>query len=236
MKRIALILLTLVMLVLLVSCGSNKYAKYDDLIACLEDNDYEGAYAELVDLAKANGDIGNNEDAEDENEEFKEPETEIIEINLDNWQEYFEIRQAVNTYEDAFGDVQNVHVGYRIHIKDAYVEKAVGVDIAIEFLKSGKIAAKMEYDIENDVLTVGEELSEEYMDEHAYYIDKDETEKDTATFSGDYELERGFGLGGFLGGWQGDRVLIEDGIAKWDGGFYTQIELPRIEGTLTLEK
>ncbi len=239
MKRIALILLTLVMLMLLVSCGSNKYAKYDALIDRLEADDYEGAYAELVDLAKANGAIGNNddnEDAEDENEGTKEPETEIIEINSDNWQEYFEIRRGVSVHEDAFGDVENVYVGYRLHIKDAYLEKTVRVDLAIEYLKSGNIAAKMEYDIENDVLTIGEELSEEYMKEHTYYVDKDATEQDTTTFSGDYELERGVGLGGFQGGWQTDSFIVENGIAKWDGGFYTQIELPRVEGTLTIEK
>ena len=236
MKKIVLVLLTVVMLLVLASCGSNKYAKYDALIDRLEANDYEGAYAELVNLAKANAAIGNNEDAEDENEESKEPETETIEINSDNWQEYFEIRKAASVNKDAFGDVQNVYAGYSIHIKDAYLEKTVRVDLAIEYLKSAKIAAKMEYDIENDVLTVGEELSEEYLDEHAYYVNKDETEKETTTFSGDYELERGSGLGGFQGGWQGEQVLVEDGIAKWDGLFYTQIELPRVEGTLIVEK
>lgn len=90
--------------------------------------------------------------------------------------------------------------------------------------------------VENDVLTIGEELSEEYMREHAYYIDKDGSEKDTTNFSGEYDLESGWGLGIFQGGWQTDSFIVENGIAKWDGGFYTQIELPRVEGTLTIEK
>lgn len=49
---------------------------------------------------------------------------EIVTITLDNWQEYFEIRQFERFYEDAFGDAKNCEIYWELCLKDEYQKRA----------------------------------------------------------------------------------------------------------------
>lgn len=48
---------------------------------------------------------------------------DIIIITLDNWQEYFEIRQFEKFYEDAFGDATNCEIYWKLCLKDEYLNR-----------------------------------------------------------------------------------------------------------------
>ena len=48
---------------------------------------------------------------------------EIVTITLDNWQEYFEIRQFDRFYEDAFGDAKNCEIYWMLCLKDEYHQR-----------------------------------------------------------------------------------------------------------------
>lgn len=48
---------------------------------------------------------------------------DIIIITLDNWQEYFEIRQFERFYEDAFGDATSCEIYWELCLKDEYLNR-----------------------------------------------------------------------------------------------------------------
>lgn len=48
---------------------------------------------------------------------------DIITITLDNWQEYFEIRQFERFYEDAFGDATSCEIYWKLCLKDEYLNR-----------------------------------------------------------------------------------------------------------------
>jgi len=66
------------------------YQKYDDLIDCLEGEDYEGAAADLQSRIP----------------EPPKPTSTEVQITMDNWQEYFELREV--PVADAFGRLECV--------------------------------------------------------------------------------------------------------------------------------
>lgn len=65
---------------------------------------------------------------------------EEIEITLDNWQNYFEIRPANRTECDAFGTIIHYVYGYAFFLKDEYMDRVASIsDIAF------KVNAAFEY-------------------------------------------------------------------------------------------
>ncbi len=46
-----------------------------------------------------------------------------VEITLENWETYFELREAKGTYTNDFGEVEYVNIGYGIFLRDEYAQK-----------------------------------------------------------------------------------------------------------------
>lgn len=91
---------------------------------------------------------------------------EIIELTLDNWQDYFELDERVTYNKDAFGDTTSCtyHVVYKL--KDEYMKRLNysynSSPIAYEFsYENGKI--NVSYNLEDETFELGEfEISQSY--------------------------------------------------------------------------
>ena len=120
MKKAISLILVLVMCLTLCACGNSKelekYRKYETLINYIEAEDYQSAYLELVRISRG------GENAET-TEATEAKQLVTVDINKDNWQEYFEIRSFEETYYNDFGDLTGHNVGYGIYLKAEYLEK-----------------------------------------------------------------------------------------------------------------
>lgn len=56
-------------------------------------------------------------------DDFEELGPYTVTLNMDNWSEYFELREAVQVQLNQFGEVQYASNGYGIFLKDEYVDK-----------------------------------------------------------------------------------------------------------------
>ena len=104
MKKAILILLVLGLCLFLCACG--KYAKYDTLIGYIEAGDEENAINEVLVLLEQN-----------------EPTIITVEITMENWQEYFEIRPLDVKVYNVFGDLEDSSVGAAFYLKEEYLSR-----------------------------------------------------------------------------------------------------------------
>ncbi len=131
MKKLIALLLATIMCFSLVACERNDNAalvkEYENRIAELE-----AELAELeAELAERDAEIvrllAESENAEPENTlqentepENSEPQYEIVEITLDNWQEYFEIVGYMTYRDNAFGEAESCYFRNELRLKEEY--------------------------------------------------------------------------------------------------------------------
>ncbi len=66
-----------------------------------------------------------------------------VELTMDNWTEYFELREAANMYFNQFGELESAQNSYGIFLKDEYMDK-----ISLQSFFTNEIAFKISYDTE----------------------------------------------------------------------------------------
>lgn len=176
MKKALSFTLVLAMCLLLLACsrqdaGSNEY---DALIGYIEADNYLAAYAELNRLMGSDAPpylVGAPAaDADEEN-------AKEIEITPDNWQDYFEFRDAVTVYRNAFEEMTDFTPEHKFGIKKTWEDSIVSVDLAIEFSMSGGGAYLCTYDAATGALSFGEKLTEEELEASNLYISEDSKTK-----------------------------------------------------------
>lgn len=155
MKKAILILLVLGLCLCLCACG--KYAKYDDLIGYIEAGDEENAINEVLVLLEQNK-------PETTEPEITEPATITVELTMDNWQEYFEIRSCEEKHYNAFGELEETRRGDAICLKERYLSSLTTGGAEVAFKVTATIE-HWEYDEENNIFvengTVCESLNYE---------------------------------------------------------------------------
>ncbi len=132
------------------SKAENEYEKYEDLFDLLEEGDFEEALyyvAELGDIdlekfgetpvspeveviEKPGGTLmkpSQSESADDQ------PQYELVDITLDNWQDYFELREYHKFEENGFGEFKKVTTYYSLVSKDGIVFDESKSDVTFEF-------------------------------------------------------------------------------------------------------
>ena len=100
MKKLISILMVSTMFLSLSGCG----AKYPDIEEKLTSGDYEGAIQLIIDM-------------------MPEPETEEIELTLDNWNEYYTIEEEKQFEKKADGSIKDMSISYCLKLKPEYEEK-----------------------------------------------------------------------------------------------------------------
>lgn len=156
MKKALSVLLALILCLPLCACGNqDKYKKYDALIGYIEAGDSGNAINEVLALIGQNGAEGT---------ETPEVATTTVEITLDNWQEYFEIRVCESKHYNAFGELEETRRGDAICLKERYLSSLTTGGAEVAFKVTATIE-HWEYDEENNIFvengTVCESLNYE---------------------------------------------------------------------------
>lgn len=125
MKKITVLMLSVVLCLCAVSCGSDdSYEKYGTLIEYLEKGDFDMAKSYIDELE------------EDYTAESGTTEAVSVEITADNWQDYFEIVQEKHTNTNDFGETTDVYYTPYLVLKEGYKtfeEGETRTKIAVEF-------------------------------------------------------------------------------------------------------
>lgn len=90
-----------------------------------------------------------------------------VEITMDNWSEYFELRESNNVYHNAFGEIEQNSPSYGLFLKDEYYDRLAG---------------------EYDAVSLDVELIYDQACFHVVNYDKNTFD---SNLIGDYELEPG---------------------------------------------
>ena len=178
MKQAMSLILALILCLSLCACGNQeKYKKYDTLIGYIEAGDEENATKEFLALLEQN------------KPETTEPATITVEITMDNWQEYFEIRPyEVKTY-NAFGEQTDGFTGEGLYLKKEYLSRLTGNTVSGGF-KLAVTRQWCEYDDEKGVLVENGRISadspetEERVDNIDDFRAASDTDKYISTGSG----------------------------------------------------
>ena len=165
MKKLLSLLLAAALVLSLGACGkeANPYEKYEELFEYLEREDYDSAMAYIRELAGESETVpqaapATEAETEPETTETQPSETEpqpvTVEITMDNWQEYFELREYVEIKKNGFGEFEKVSVYYALVNKDGMSPECDLSDVTMEFSYTKKYVS-MSVDLENGTITYG---------------------------------------------------------------------------------
>ena len=165
MKKLLSLLLAAALVLSLGACGKeeNPYAKYEELFEYMEREDYDSAMAYIRERAggpETEPQTASATEAETEPETTEtqpsetEPQPVTVEITMDNWQEYFELREYVEIKKNGFGEFEKVSVYYALVNKDGMSPECNLSDVTMEFSYTKKYVS-MSVDLENGTITYG---------------------------------------------------------------------------------
>lgn len=160
MKKLLSLLLAAALVLSLGACGkeANPYEKYEELFEYMEREDYDSAMAYIRELAgesETEPQTASATEAETEPETTEtEPQPVTVEITMDNWQEYFELKEYVEIKKNGFGEFEKVSVYYALVNKDGMSPECNLSDVTMEFSYTKKYVS-MSVDLENGTITYG---------------------------------------------------------------------------------
>ena len=157
---------------------------------------------------------------------------ECVELTLDNWQQYFEIKPYAEPQTDDFDEISDLMIYCTLVLKDEYANAYAGSDGAIETSFGGQYRCPIEYNSATKELTLGTPYTEEENNQAGYGVS---TETSTNTTKLTHYREYGFGIGGGSG-CAPDTFKVEGDIAAGDAYYYETIEVTRIQGNLYFKK
>lgn len=164
--------------------GEELLEKYADVIDALENEDYDSAVVGV----------------ESRRPIPPEPEYTAVEITMDNWQDYFELKVVENWEKNDFGEVDTLVLSSGLALRDEYRENALGdgkteitYEMAFDF---GERSIEIDFENQTYEFTSGmrwkepqtEVLSIKNFDEisfHNYWIDHNSYNSYHAAFVGD---------------------------------------------------
>ena len=161
---------------------------------------------------------------------------QTVDITLDNWQDYFEIKWGVEEFKNSFDEIENIYLANTFYLKEEFQKRLVDVDVAIEFVESNVLPYSFEYNAETGeiqvtkltVAQVGEEI---YKSVTGYPSD----EGTTAFRKGDVDKGELFHTGVLSTSGFKNAFEVNENIIKGTRILYTDTEITRIQGTITLK-
>ncbi len=195
MKKLLALLLAAIMCFSLVACGENGNAS---LVEEYENSEQENAEPEKT-----------------------EPQYETVEITLDNWQEYFELKMSVCEMKNAFGELENLFPQMCFVLKEDWAGVTADMDIVFEYTCTDGYRCQFTYNTDTEELTEGEKTDDYVTDPWGAIREMDERYiEDGANI---------FGNGNY-------DVTVDGNIASFTADMYSTVEFLRIQGTITVTK
>jgi len=220
MKKALSLLLALILCLSLCACGDQeKYQKYDALIDYIEAGDTENAVNEVLSLIGQNG---------PEETEAPEVATTTVEITMDNWQEYFELVLSALVGRNAFDEIDNAYSQWRISLKEEYRDSLTNANVAFGCRKSEYSKCTFIYDLQTEIAT----MSAISQSDDIVMGDRDETcsfEYDNATSQDSFYVALPIYLTSM------SKLLVDGNKVTWKGYEFANIEITRVQGTITLK-
>lgn len=98
--------------------NEEKLEKYGYLIYCVENGNYDSAEYELQRII-----------TETKKAPYVSDEYEEIEITIDNWKDYLEIKKNVNIFTDAFDEIESVSLLNCLYLtSDSSISNSLKID------------------------------------------------------------------------------------------------------------
>lgn len=161
---------------------------------------------------------------------------EKIEITMDNWNDYFEIKDiikpGVEIEKNDFDEIENIKLvgGTYFILKEEYIKRFVSSDIAIEYNTNQAKTMLAKYNIKEENFE-SKYLEDDYYGLPFYEWIGNRTNNICMDTVKNYEY-----LLTDKNGKYGEFVSIEGNIADIYFIMYTNCEITRIKGTLTITK
>ena len=191
MKKLLSLLLAAALVLSLGACGkeANPYEKYEELFEYMEREDYDSAMAyirERAGVPETEPQTASATEAETEPETTEtEPQPVTVEITMDNWQEYFELREYVEIKKNGFGEFEKVSVYYALVNKDGMSPECNLSDVTMEFSYTKKYVS-MSVDLENGTITYGEDRGKDPYGDYSGVT----TMQSAGNYIGEYYMNR----------------------------------------------
>lgn len=81
---------------------------------------------------------------------------EVVELTTDNWQDYFELREALSLYTNNFGEIESFNIGYGLFLKKEYISRLKNItDVSFE-IEADRAYRAVELDEATGDYTLGE--------------------------------------------------------------------------------
>ena len=165
MKKFVSLLLAALLVLSLGACGKeeNPYEEYEELFEYLEREDYDSAMAYIRERAGApetEPQTAPATEAETQPEPTEtqpaetEPQPVTVEITMENWQDYFELREYVEIERNGFGEFESVSLTVVLVNKDGMYPDCFLSDVTFEYALTRKYVS-MTVDPENETITYG---------------------------------------------------------------------------------
>jgi hypothetical protein len=231
MKKFIALLLVAMMCFALVACGDGsgdtseciQCEKYEDLIELLENKKYKEAIIEIYELAGAPSNDNNNV-----NNSETEPPTQEIEITLNNWQEYFEITLIPKVVKNDFDEPIGFYTSTVFMLKNEWHDLIKDWNINIEYSLTEGYYAYFNYDMETQELTESDRI-QNHPDPRDIIKETDSIRKNLAA-----PIKQGWVLAGKS--YLPSTFSISESVVRAQCEVYSNIEVHRIQGTITVQQ
>ena len=236
MKKLIALLLAAGMCLSLTSCvtSSNKalISGYESRIAELEEIIREYEKAQNTGSGNENTESPGTDPQETEPRETEPKKNKTIELTLDNWKDYFEIRPTTDgPVYSSFGDFERLsYINWAMFLKDDIADKVISLDdAAIEYSFRDGYFCWFEYNFDTGVLSQKDAATDEEVGGDWRKVE--DASRQTNIWKQDD------GRGSFL-------VFIQDNISEtlngniysFIGQAYGTMEIIRIKGTITISE
>ena len=144
---------------------------------------------------------------------------EIVEVTLDNWQEYFELELVVDEWRNADGELGAFEPTMCFHLKENWKSIAIQMDIEFEYTCTDGYLCKFAYNTDTGELIEGEKVGETKKPLLREICETNHIETYVELFGG-AEL---------LIDWEGN-------IASTTAVMYSTVEILSIQGTIRVTK
>ena len=151
----------------------------------------------------------------------KEPQYETVEITLENWQEYFELKLVAFEQRNAFDELAGFFPNTQLCLKEEWASLTTDMEVAVEYACRNGYLCWFIYNEETGEITEGD-VDEQYGRTY---------EKDGTFTMNAYNIQNGYTL---FGEPHPVTFEMEGNIAKIKGRMYPDVEIVRIQGTITI--